>query len=49
MSKPRVIIRMLEDSTVKLDQQLVAAYLATEYWVAGRIYLVGKGQEIGLL
>lgn len=33
MSKPRVIIRMLEDSTAAFDQQLLAAYLATQYWV----------------
>ena len=33
MSKPKVIIRTLEDSPDWLDQQLVKAYLATEYWV----------------
>lgn len=33
MSKPKVIIRTLEDSPLWLDQQLVLAYLATQYWV----------------
>ena len=35
MSKPHVIIRMLEDSTADLDQQLLAAYMSTQYWIDG--------------
>ncbi len=33
MSKPSVIIRLVEDSASTLDQRLLAAYLATQYWV----------------
>ena len=33
MSKPRVIIRTLEDSPPRLDQSLITAYLATRYRV----------------
>lgn len=34
MSKPKLIIRMIEDSPVPLDQSLVSAYLATQYHIA---------------
>jgi len=33
LSKPSVIIRMLEDSTAALDQRLLAAYMSTQYWI----------------